>query len=302
LSLRTSGGFVLSLDTSAGTLSMTGLAADFLAGGPVTLPVSAQVSILDAFRTRNPDSLFPAASANTSLGDATLTALGASQVEGPATGSLTPVGPGQYSFTLTPTIALAATAQFSGTELELPPTPVSLTLSGQITLDGDSAAVTGSAALELNFTDPADTPLEPFPFDLPTVFPAGSTAHVILNLTLDQLTTVVDGTQAVSASGVNITRPGDADLNGIIDIRDYLAIDRGRALTLAGWTNGDFTGDGAIDGQDYDVIDRAFLAQRAGPGGPVAALPEPGTIAACGAAALLLLRGNRRAQARWRLR
>jgi hypothetical protein len=95
--------------------------------------------------------------------------------------------------------------------------------------------------------------------------------------------------------------PGDADLNGTIDIRDYFFIDRGRALRLSGWDNGDFTGDGVIDAEDFAVIDRAFLARQAavgGPGAARAAVPEPGSLTVVGMAACALRRTRGRRLAR----
>jgi glucose/arabinose dehydrogenase len=81
---------------------------------------------------------------------------------------------------------------------------------------------------------------------------------------------------------------GDINANGQIDIADYFALDRGRAMRLTGAANGDLNWDGAIDAQDYVVIDRAFLRQQAaaGLGGAGAAVPEPAVVAmmiiACG--------------------
>ena len=60
---------------------------------------------------------------------------------------------------------------------------------------------------------------------------------------------------------------GDATRDGKVNLADYFAIDRGRALRLAGLNNGDFNySGGAGDADDFMIIDRAFLAQRA-PGG-----------------------------------
>jgi hypothetical protein len=98
---------------------------------------------------------------------------------------------------------------------------------------------------------------------------------------------------------VKYTYTGDADLSGKVDIADFLAIDRGRALRLSGWSNGDFDySGGPPTADDYMLIDRAFMTQGgalAGLSAPAAAVPEPGGIAA---AALLgspaLLRRRRR--------
>jgi hypothetical protein len=56
---------------------------------------------------------------------------------------------------------------------------------------------------------------------------------------------------------------GDADHNHRIDIDDYFRIDLARAMGLGGFANGDFDHSGGPpDGDDYFIIDSAFLAQQ----------------------------------------
>jgi hypothetical protein len=62
---------------------------------------------------------------------------------------------------------------------------------------------------------------------------------------------------------VKFTYTGDADLNGRVNIDDYLRIDRGIANGLSGYANGDFDYNGVITADDFMLIDRAFLAQGA---------------------------------------
>ena len=93
---------------------------------------------------------------------------------------------------------------------------------------------------------------------------------------------------------------GDLNANGRIDILDFFALDRARAMGLTGPADGDLNWDGVIDAQDYAVIDRAFLRQQAVPlGGPGSAVPEPGvaTILAVAASPLLSRRTRLRAPA-----
>jgi hypothetical protein len=55
---------------------------------------------------------------------------------------------------------------------------------------------------------------------------------------------------------------GDANADTRIDIQDYFAIDRGRAMRLTGWINGDFDlSGGCADAVDYMLLDRAFLSR-----------------------------------------
>ena len=119
-----------------------------------------------------------------------------------------------------------------------------------------------------------------------------------------------DGTTVVpSIDGINLstdsvlvlyTYAGDSDLDGSIGPADYFAIDRGRAQRKTGYVNGDFDYSGGIpNGDDYALIDRAFLRQSAtGPAAPAAPVPEPTTmmsmVALIGGMMLRLRRGNTR--------
>ena len=71
--------------------------------------------------------------------------------------------------------------------------------------------------------------------------------------------------------------PGDTDFDADVDADDYFDIDRGDAMDLSGYENGDFNYSGqAGDAEDYMLIDRAFLRQQAGAplgGAPLGAAP-----------------------------
>lgn len=67
---------------------------------------------------------------------------------------------------------------------------------------------------------------------------------------------------------------GDANGDGKVHIADYLRIDRGSARGLTGFSNGDFNySGGPPDAADYFIIDQAYLAQHAAPGGAAPAPP-----------------------------
>ncbi len=107
---------------------------------------------------------------------------------------------------------------------------------------------------------------------------------------------------------------GDANLNGMVDLDDYVRVDRGMAKGLTGWFNGDFNYDDLIDSADYGLIDRVyvqqgaplspeFLAMRESQFGAeyvqslLASVPEPSTtLAAVSLAAFVLPRRRQRRQ------
>jgi hypothetical protein len=106
------------------------------------------------------------------------------------------------------------------------------------------------------------------------------------------------------------TYGGDANLDGKINILDYVRIDQGLASSLTGWSNGDFNYDGKVNILDYAPIIDSNIGNQNGVfftgsgidgGGPsgVAAVPEPAIASIFGlAAALGLVR--RRRQRPWR--
>jgi len=58
---------------------------------------------------------------------------------------------------------------------------------------------------------------------------------------------------------------------------------------------GDFDGDGTIDSNDYDLIDKAYMLSAGGPAGSgtPAPTPEPATLALVAIGGLALLRRRR---------
>jgi autotransporter-associated beta strand protein len=96
---------------------------------------------------------------------------------------------------------------------------------------------------------------------------------------------------------VMYTYGGDANLDGKINIDDYIRIDMGREGNASGWSNGDFDYDGKVNIDDYLIIDSNIGSQ----GAPfstasgldhLTAVPEPaaGFMMTSAAAALLTLR------------
>src|SRR5262249_40054157 len=62
---------------------------------------------------------------------------------------------------------------------------------------------------------------------------------------------------------VKVTSTGDANLDGKINIDDYVAIDQGIAAKKTGWSNGDFNYDGKINVDDYTLMDGNIRKQGA---------------------------------------
>jgi fibronectin-binding autotransporter adhesin len=101
-------------------------------------------------------------------------------------------------------------------------------------------------------------------------------------------TTALWGGQTITGTDtlVMYTYGGDANLDGKINIDDYIRIDNGLAGNLKGWSNGDFNYDGKVSIDDYITVIDANIGNQNGfvfptAGGmseSVVAIPEPGTL------------------------
>ncbi|MBW7905041.1 MAG: hypothetical protein LC135_06675 [Phycisphaerae bacterium] len=207
------GGFSLSLNPPGGSLQLSDYSANLLAAGPVSL--GAELSLLyETFRTRNPDSLYiavPGVPFVLPIGEATLTELTAVQTSGVA-GLLTPSGPDLYDFAVAIPVSLSGRVNVLGSEFELPGLPAVLPLTGQISLKDDTARLVSQQAFDLGNSVPIGQKLPQLPLDLPTILPPGGTAHLLLNLVLEQIDVDFAGQLTTTANGVLIPEPGAAAL------------------------------------------------------------------------------------------
>ena len=117
-----------------------------------------------------------------------------------------------------------------------------------------------------------------------------------------------DGVPGVAASPGDVlaryTYYGDANLDGVVNAADYVAVDVGSVTGLTGWANGDFDYDGVVDGSDYAMMDNAFNQQPTGvatasPAALVTAVPEPTVGFGLVVASSLLSRRFRRGPTRF---
>ena len=91
-----------------------------------------------------------------------------------------------------------------------------------------------------------------------------------------------------AGGGVETVLPGDANLDGQVDINDLTVVLSHYDQTGMTWTEGEFTGDGKVDINDLTIV-LAHYNQSVGASGSLAAVPEPGSAALLAAVAAGLL-------------
>ena len=81
--------------------------------------------------------------------------------------------------------------------------------------------------------------------------------------------------------------PGDANLDGRVDINDLTVVLANYNQTGMVWSNGEFTGSGTVDINDLTIV-LANYNQTFGAASDIKAVPEPTCLALLGIAAVSL--------------
>jgi len=249
------GAFSLTFNTASNTVAVSGLNINLL--GTAVPAVGTTISVTyTAFHSCQPTGFFPSLTIPLDFDDATVNVLTASQVCSPSVGTLTPTGPGQYSFSITTNVSLALTFTFNGAEQVAEPSIVPIVFAGTATLSGSSASVSATIGIKQNQEIPGPIPaLENAPFDLPN--PLGGTVRLLLTVTLTNSTVDLNGTANVVATGPLGAPPCRADWN-----RDSLVNSQDFFDFLVGFfaQNADFNCSGVTDSQDFFDFLTAFFS------------------------------------------
>lgn len=245
------GSYVFGLDRATGAVDVTGLALNVLGaqGGTIETRMTLTYS---TFRTFAPNSTFIGVSnLDVPLDNGALSVATATQ-SGPAIGAATANADGTWNFAVTVPVTVAV----EGTAMGSPFTstsPGSFVLTGTAAFNGDQATITTQGTVNETVPVPAPAPLVNMPFDLPTILPAGSTAHLLMSGTFSDGTSTTTGSSSIVALGT--LQPVFGDLNGDRVVNGF---DLG--LLLGAWgTDGqpsgaDLNGDGTVNGFDLGLM------------------------------------------------
>ena len=101
-----------------------------------------------------------------------------------------------------------------------------------------------------------------------------------------------------AGGGVETVLPGDANLDGQVDVNDLTIVLSHFAQTGMAWTQGEFTGDGTVDVNDLTIVLAHYGQSVGASAGSLAAVPEPGSAAPLAGIGLAMLFGWRRSRGR----
>jgi hypothetical protein len=95
-------------------------------------------------------------------------------------------------------------------------------------------------------------------------------------------------------ASISIALPGDAELDGKVDVNDLTIVLAHYGQTGMSWTTGDFEGDGKVDINDLTIVLSHFGQSQGSSAARVAAAPEPSTwlMIGIGLAAMIWLRAR----------
>jgi hypothetical protein len=211
---QASGAFRATINGGNNTITFENLSLNFLANGPAVLPVTITLAG-QSFRTRNPDSVYilPPQGISFPIGTVNLSQFTAVQT-GVGAGVLTPTGAGTYDFTAGVAVELTIAADLLGNPLAQT-IPFVLPLQGQVVVQGNSAVITSLQPLNFSQSFNPNLDLPPFEFGLPTILPPGSTANLIFDLTLEEISFEVDLDINLRAEGTLVPEPASLSALGL---------------------------------------------------------------------------------------
>jgi hypothetical protein len=241
------GTFQFGFNPATGVVDVSNLLVDTLAGQTGTISTSMLLTY-STFRTVQPTSTFIGlTNVDVPVDSGSLTAATAAQ-SGAAIGVATPNADGTWAFAVTVPVTISVT----GTALGQPFTnssPAAMALTGTFSIVGSAISLTSQGTINETVPVPAPPPLVSAPFDLPTIFPAGQVAHLLISGTFADGSSTTVGSSSLVMNGVPATIIGDLNGDGVVNGADL-------GLLLSGWAQPgptDLNNDGTTNGADLGL-------------------------------------------------
>jgi hypothetical protein len=172
--------------------------------------------------------------------------------------------------------------------------------AGEATFANDSGEVVGDTGGIGTYQGHAMVSIGGNQYDLNTWAPAGVTFNYAAGLNdAGQILVWAGGTQDgqdFKSYLLTPALPGDANLDGRVDINDLTIVLAHYGQNGMSWATGDFNGDGKVDINDLTIVLANYGHASGASAGGIAAVPEPGTLAlvAVGLAGLLAFARQKR--------
>lgn len=246
-----SGTMVVTIDDDGLGIQVEELSLDLLGRKPGAIDVTLDI-LYPSFHTASPSSIYPGGvTIPIPLGSGEITTISAVQ-NGPALGLLVPITKTSYQFNVAVPVDVLFSASFQGQEFGGTPTPAVLPFVGTLTVNGDTISLDVSASNAGEVVQPIDPPqtIDSQPLALPTVFPAGNTANLLLSGSINQVTVGQTLDLGILASGVASCNPADFSGNCVVDSPDL-------AILLAAYGGRgpcDLNHDGIVNAQDLALL------------------------------------------------
>ncbi len=162
-----------------------------------------------------------------------------------------------FLFEVTAAVDVSGSVSVPGNPVELPPTPLLLLFQGTVTLTPTGATLTSSQPVTLVQNQQPGEPLPQFPLDIPTVLPPGATAHLLMDLVLEQFTFNLDTTLTLSGDGVPVPECyPDCTGEGALTVADFGCF---QTRFVAGEPYADCTADGLLTVADFGCFQTRFV-------------------------------------------
>ncbi|HAQ66538.1 MAG TPA: hypothetical protein DCR70_02060, partial [Phycisphaerales bacterium] len=215
---RPTGTFQFGFHAATGAVDVSNLLVDTLAGQTGTISTSMLLTY-STFRTAQPTSTFIGlTNVDVPVDSGSLTAATAAQ-SGAAIGVATPNADGTFAFAVT----VPVTISVAGTALGQPFTstsPAAMALTGTFSIVGSAISLTSQGAINETVPVPAPPPLVSAPFDLPTIFPAGQVARLLISGTFADGSSTTTGSSSLVMNGVLAPIIGDINGDGVVNGAD----------------------------------------------------------------------------------
>ncbi len=220
------GSFSLYVNVSDELAAMADLNIDLLNGTHPSFPATFNV-LYSTFHTVQPNSIFfGGIPIPVPLGNLVLDTLAVTQSAASGASSLIPSGRNQYNYSVSVPVNIAYTGSFGGSAVG-DTYPAVLIVTGTLVISGNTATASSAINWSVNQTDNGPfTPFVDLPLDVPTIFPTGQTAHLLMSGTIQSITTSLGLNATINANGVLIVPPVPADINGDghVNVIDLLAV------------------------------------------------------------------------------